>query len=1433
MTRARYGIRTNTGILPNWAPDPFDFRAASGAHVGNSNNLHALSIAYGKRQKLREYYLEQKTKGSRHLTEKYTCAIRRVESELAEMKACIDWVKANIPSEVEAAPGDSSEAGIDMRGRNTLNSLLRYSDEDSDDFYADVATRCRKAGLPVPTFSANFGLREYRILLSRPQFEEMFAIYKKASKDWRRAPGVTESAPTYLIARDFDAVGTGSEDNRIIAIRRLRDILSTYLLSSSKAKESKSAMVLITEDKLHEDITKDLSVATIYVGANVISSDEIVQYIKLYESQVRADAEMSAKDDAERAFYSAFSVPSDFVDQLAAGLGGLNMSKIKDYIASLVKDMFDMYTVAKSINVVSQSFRVSVKKDILDHQSDSDMATSLNIESRVPMISSAQYLTKKNSAWDQFNEQFGDTMTEVKILENKLMVMSRIEATHVAPVRVSATGTVELAFNGFGITWAPLRGTFPTEEEMNSLSLEFEEVFGDSPKMPDSSFEISETDAARLTFALGTRRDKLRADVALERKKAIPNLVFLYGEPGSGKSIFPDVMASELGLRLMVTSLTDIFLASGETQYRGQSERRLSEFVDLCRNTKNAVLLIDEFHKFFEDGSRDGGSYISTVTEKLQTAWNDHKSTYRNNNFYIVCTSNRPPSHFGGGPAAALMNRFEMAKDIPVPSNMESLIAFFTSDTMMTNLVNESTNPRVASKVYQMIKAYEKDDMEMVDILARSIEKSAGADVFHSCLLMPESCRLKFLESRSIAVPEKDPDKKRMSAVVDFIEGWQSTRDIFREMSEPRMVMSPSGHEIEISPLEQICTLLEDKMQWSKLTSAERDEFARLDERSRSGQLTGADAERYTELKNKRSSETDLYSRASMRQLNNMSEKMLASHNEFVCGKDAMPLNWKTFWLSANLTNWVSFSDEAQQSEAAMEDLRRSPTSEVDGWEKLVALSKEEIARNIGISAESFMTEENIRQREKGIFNGVKADSGIAEAVAQGLNVRADYIFKAAEQNLSLSGTLLQPRIQEWSEISTSQCGRVDGPILANFFDSLKRAHSDMASAGLAYSNDRTSEDAQMALLSASENIVQVINNFNTRNIRSLTNKHQAKFAAAKLSGTGAANNPRLEGMILSLNRYAKVSGATADIDLYLGDEATFDGDLEERITSWQDSINAVFNNARSQFSVYANIGEEVSDELALEALNMAKEMSGEPIAEDDIASAEDDIDSFKEVNDDFDDDFDVDPIPEGTPEEQPSAPEQAAPARPDASSLVVPRSEGAISAPVSDEEDESEVDRLRREREESGRNASSNPHIVTGGIDLTLLNVDADKLGGEDEDYILNYLMASGVPDTLKESQTVTPLVLDDVPDVDSESKPSAVNTDTQEEVAITEEPVAPVAEPQAPPSPNTFDLEMYTGAINGILGMRKALEHAKGSPNIIATSDAIALLFPELDKN
>jgi hypothetical protein len=99
------------------------------------------------------------------------------------------------------------------------------------------------------------------------------------------------------------------------------------------------------------------------------------------------------------------------------------------------------------------------------------------------------------------------------------------------------------------------------------------------------------------------------------------------------------------------------------------------------------------------------------------------------------------------------MNRFEMAKDIPVPSNMESLIAFFTSDTMMTNLVNESTNPRVASKVYQMIKAYEKDDMEMVDILARSIEKSAGADVFHSCLLMPESCRLKFLESRSIAVP--------------------------------------------------------------------------------------------------------------------------------------------------------------------------------------------------------------------------------------------------------------------------------------------------------------------------------------------------------------------------------------------------------------------------------------------------------------------------------------------------------------------------------------------------------------------------------------------------------------------------------------------------------------------------------------------------------
>ncbi len=1425
MMRSRFGIQTNSGQLPNWAPDPYDFRPTSSAHVGHSNNMDGLREGLAKRIKLRSYYEEQMNASGGQFREMYDCAVRRVSDEINQMSNCMRWVEESFPDEVKWAPG-ANVSGIETEGRNASNSALRYADKNSDDFYSDVSTRCRKAGLNVPTFGVNFGLKEYRSLLSREDFEKMYKIYQKVNEDWRRSLGSSESAPSYLIARGFDAIGEGDENSQMPIMRRMRDVLATYSAAVSNAKALRSAVVIVTENPVNDNIIKDLSVSIVHIGANIISSDEIQQYVELYEREVKQKRLLIAKDEREESFISRFSVPSHLVNRLSAGLSSLNMSKIKDYIASVVSQMFEMYLKSGNMNSVNQTFKVSVEKDILEHQSDADMSENLNIESRVPMISEAQYLTRKGSSWHAFNNQFGDKMIQIKSADEKHEMLSRVVSSGIAPVKMSGDGKVEFALKGFGLTWMSLGNEpLPSAEEMQTLSADFEDVFGavgapqDLPA--ERSIDISERN--RIRSVINSKVEELRDDILIQKRNAIPNIIFLYGEPGSGKSIFPDVMASELGLRLMVTSLTDIFLASSEAQWRGQSERRISDFVELCRNTKNAVILLDEFHKFFAGGSQSSADYINTVSEKLQTAWNDHKPIYKENNLYIVCTSNLDPKHFSGsGGASALMNRFEAKENIPVPSNLESLMAFFTSDTMMTNIVNSSFgDPRVGSKIHQMIKAYEQGDADLVKILADGIKKLAGAQAFSNGMLMPGRCRDKLFESKNINALEESGNDAAWDKVVDFIEGWLSTREIFRSMAEPKDVATSTGHVVEVSPLEQICRLLEKKMEWAKLTNAEQNEFDRVQRKIIDGvELTEAEQRRNSELEAKQSGETDLYSKASMRQLNEISMMMLRSHQDFLSGdQKALPLNWKTFWFSVNLTSWSAVSDEAAGSPEVSEQQRSMPDNEVNGWSKLIEMSKDEIAKNVGIVRESFMTEQDIRHIEQTVYSGVQSDASIQGAVSQGLSVRSEYIFGSAVENLRLTTNAYQSRMEEFGQISISKGGRVDGPVMAKFFGDISEAHSNMKMAAISYDSDKSSEEAQQALVAANERIVHIMNDYGSKGIGGIIASKQSYFASARLSPTrGSGENTWLRTVLAELSNYVNLSSTTANIDSYIGDESEFEQSLNKRVASNQEQMKAIFENASSQFHDFANIGETVSDEIAVEALNRAKELGIElPKIEDAPEEAEIKEQDDAVVNESLEWDF-------GEQDQSETEPQPGAPVIPDAGALAIP-DEGAVSEPVQheeDEEDEEEEERAQR------RNASGTLHIVAESLDITSSdNVSDNKSSKSSTDHLYNALESAGVIEGLKVAQTVEPLVFDE--DIAGDVQQPVQEMQTQEQADV--EPNVPrqVANQESGYPASVFDLDGNLDAIRGILGIRKALNKVSGLPTLDVANGMANIIFPE----
>ncbi len=89
--------------------------------------------------------------------------------------------------------------------------------------------------------------------------------------------------------------------------------------------------------------------------------------------------------------------------------------------------------------------------------------------------------------------------------------------------------------------------------------------------------------------------------------------LFMYGAPGTGKTMFAKAVANALQLPLFVVEPSDIFKS-----YVGESEaavKQLFEQINLCRD--GAVVFIDECDELFSKRSSNSKDYKSAVTNQL------------------------------------------------------------------------------------------------------------------------------------------------------------------------------------------------------------------------------------------------------------------------------------------------------------------------------------------------------------------------------------------------------------------------------------------------------------------------------------------------------------------------------------------------------------------------------------------------------------------------------------------------------------------------------------------------------------------------------------------------------------------------------------------------------------------------------------------------
>jgi transitional endoplasmic reticulum ATPase len=131
-----------------------------------------------------------------------------------------------------------------------------------------------------------------------------------------------------------------------------------------------------------------------------------------------------------------------------------------------------------------------------------------------------------------------------------------------------------------------------------------------APALPSGSdfgfkeLSTRDTGAVRptLNFKSLTGNDALKAkllDAAQQWKNSGKNGIFLYGEPGTGKTVFAEALAGELGLRIIKSGIGSV-----ASRWVNQSSEQMSQLIDRALAQAPCVLFLDEIEALLPDRSQ-------------------------------------------------------------------------------------------------------------------------------------------------------------------------------------------------------------------------------------------------------------------------------------------------------------------------------------------------------------------------------------------------------------------------------------------------------------------------------------------------------------------------------------------------------------------------------------------------------------------------------------------------------------------------------------------------------------------------------------------------------------------------------------------------------------------------------------------------------------
>lgn len=146
----------------------------------------------------------------------------------------------------------------------------------------------------------------------------------------------------------------------------------------------------------------------------------------------------------------------------------------------------------------------------------------------------------------------------------------------------------------------------------------------------------------------------------------IKHFIILYGDPGCGKSAYPEAFANQLGY-----DLVDCDFGQTRGGLVGQSESFFSALLESWKRMSDVVIRLDEIDGQVASESEEAvASYAAGPMKQLLTFFQDHEGLLKKRNIFVVATTNhleriRP----------ALTNRAEVSK-VEMPFDQETFIDF-------------------------------------------------------------------------------------------------------------------------------------------------------------------------------------------------------------------------------------------------------------------------------------------------------------------------------------------------------------------------------------------------------------------------------------------------------------------------------------------------------------------------------------------------------------------------------------------------------------------------------------------------------------------------------------------------------------------------------------------------------------------------------------